>query len=60
MKKLRCKKEYGTWYYNKVMPDGDLEFPIYELFNENKMLISTFVYYQNMIYYVKTGVNLED
>ena len=30
-KKLKCKKEFGLWFYKKV-DGGDLDAPIYELY----------------------------
>lgn len=32
LKKVKIKKEYGEWYYLKYQ-DGDLDFPIYEIYN---------------------------
>ena len=41
MKKLRCKKEFGVWYYKKIVPScyDDLDAPIYELYDENNVLL---------------------
>ena len=33
MKKVRISKEYGVWYYNKIV-ENDMEFAIYEFWNE--------------------------
>lgn len=35
MKKVRVNKNYGVWYYKKET-SHDLEFPIYEFWNEEK------------------------
>lgn len=60
MKKLKCKKEYGIYYYIKENPTGygicDLRFPIYHLYNEEKEYINSFGYYNDMKYYLETGI----
>lgn len=35
IKKLRVKKEFGTWYYEKIR-EIDMEFDLYYLYNEKK------------------------
>lgn len=60
MKKLRCKKNLGVWYYIKETPNNNngLDAPIYELYNEQKEFINAFAYYSDMIYYLETGIIL--
>lgn len=57
MNKVKCKKEFGIWYYNKITPsiDNDLDAPIYELYDENKNLVNEFGSYGDMKYYIETG-----
>lgn len=55
MKKLRCKKEYGIWYYKKVM-SNDFDAPVYELYDENQKFVCDFAFYSDMKYYLETGV----
>lgn len=55
MKKLRCKKEYGIWYYKKVF-SNDFDGPIYELYNDKLEIVFDFAYYSDMKYYIETGV----
>ncbi|WP_407453550.1 hypothetical protein [Methanobrevibacter sp.] len=57
MKKLRCRKEFGVWYYEKVMPScyNDLDAPIYELYDENQNFVITCGCYDEMKYYIETG-----
>lgn len=60
MTKLRCKKEFGEWFYTKIVPDyyNDLDAPIYELYNNSKKFAGTFGCYSDMKYFVETGVML--
>ena len=55
--KLKCKKQYGTWYYHKITPDAmnDLDAPIYTLLDENGIFTCAFGSYGDMKYYVETG-----
>lgn len=57
MKKLRCKKEFGIWYYKKVMPSmyDDLDGAIYSLFNDKFEYIGDFAYYNDMKHYIEFG-----
>lgn len=57
MKKLKCKKEYGVWYYKKIAPNcyNGLDAPIYELYDENLNLEITCGCYDEMKLYVSTG-----
>lgn len=57
MTKLRCKKEYGKWFYEKES-SYDLDEPIYNLYNEEGKFISTFGGYNDMKYFVETGTIL--
>lgn len=57
MKKVRCKKEYGTWFYEKV-EHYDLDAPIYELYTEEGNFENTFGSYADMKYYIETGIVL--
>ena len=58
MKKLRCKKEFGIWFYEKENPNdyNDLDAPIYTLYDEQRNYICTFAYYNDMKYYLETGI----
>ena len=56
LKKLRCKKQYGTWYYEKTYDEGDKDFPLYYLYDEQGNEVNiTFPYYQGMKDYIETG-----
>ncbi len=61
MKKLKVKKQFGIWYYEKINPNiyNDLEFSIYILFDENMKPITEFGSYFDMKYFVMTGVRLD-
>ena len=52
MKKLRVNKQYGNWYYNKIR-EADLEFPIYEFWNEDKTECYIVALYSQMLEVVK-------
>lgn len=54
MKRLKCKKAYGLWQYEKI-EDYDLDAPIYELYDEHGAFVSSFGSYGDMKYYVETG-----
>ena len=58
-KKLRCKKEFGEWWYDKVEPNdwNGLDATIYELHEKNGD-ITVFGSYGDMKYYVETGIIL--
>jgi hypothetical protein len=60
MTKLRCKKEYGVFQYEKIVPScyNDLDGTIYELYDENGNYINSFGSYGDMKYYVETGIIL--
>lgn len=58
MKKLKCKKQFGVWFYTKINPDdlNDLDAPIYELYSIDGEPIGCFGCYSDMKYFVETGV----
>lgn len=57
LKKLRCKKEFGIWYYEKIMPNeyNDFDAPVWDLYDENKKYIGIAGSYNEMLYYVEHG-----
>lgn len=57
MKKLRIKKEYGLWYYEKICPswENDLDAPIYYLYDSEMELIASFGTYYQMAAAIKYG-----
>ena len=57
MKQLKCKKQFGVWYYRKIMPNvyNDLDAPIYELFNKDQEFVATCGCYDEMKYFIETG-----
>lgn len=59
-KKLRCKKEFGVWYYQKITPDGisDLDAPIFNLYDASGGFVAEFGSYGDMKYYVENGIIL--
>lgn len=60
MKKLRCKKQYGNWFYTTRKPDiyNDLDAPTYDLYDPQGKYVATFGCYNDMRYYVETGIIL--
>ena len=62
MKRLKCKKEFGVWYYEIEKPEKYgtciLDSPICHLYNENKQYENSFGNYGDMKYYVETGIIL--
>lgn len=60
MKKVRAKKEYGTWYYNRIKADNMncLDADVYELYDESQNFVTEFGSYGDMKYYIETGVIL--
>lgn len=60
IKKLRCKKEYGAWFYTTTRPDiyNELDAPTYDLYDHEGYYIATFGCYNDMRYYVETGIIL--
>lgn len=62
MKKLRCKKQFGVWYYIKEEPEKYgtciLDGTIYHLYNEEKQYEECFGSYNDMKHYVETGIVL--
>ena len=59
VKKLRCKKEFGEWFYDKIEPNdlNCLDATIYMLHDKNGGTIE-FGSYGDMKYYVETGIIL--
>ena len=55
LKKLRCNKSLGEWYYRKVS-DEDLDAPVFELYDSNQEFVMTFGFYSDMVYYITTGI----
>lgn len=58
MKKVRISKEYGTFYYEKIM-DYDLDAPIYEVYDSEKRYLITCGCYDEMIAFIKGGCTEE-
>lgn len=60
MKKVKCKKQYGKWFYEIIKPtfDNNLRFPIYILQKEDKTDGGEFGNYNDMKHYIETGINL--
>ena len=58
LKKLRCKKQYGVWFYRVEFPtwQNSLDAPIYKLYNAEREHVADFAYYGDMKIYVATGV----
>lgn len=52
IKKLRVKKEFGTWYYEKTR-ELDMEFDTYYLYNEKREYVGTFGIYNDMKYFIE-------
>lgn len=57
LKKLRCKKKFGTWFYRVIFPtwQNTLDAPIYELYDADKKHVADFAYYGDMKIYIETG-----
>ena len=60
VKKLKCRKELGTWYYQKITPDAYsfLDATVYNLYDGIGDFVATFGSYGDMKYYVETGIIL--
>lgn len=60
MKKVRTRKEFGTWYYIKVEADdlNELDAPIFKLYDEGGDWVDNFGSYGDMKYYIETGEHL--
>jgi hypothetical protein len=58
LQKLKCKKEFGVWFYKKIKPDcyNDLDGPIYELYDVNGKFVDEFGCYGDMKYFIETGI----
>lgn len=61
-KRVKCKKQYGIWYYKKEIPEKYgtclLDAPIYHLRNEERTDGGIFGSYSDMKHYIETGENL--
>lgn len=57
IKKLRVKKEYGVWYYEKYK-EIDVDWELYNLFNDKMECVGTFGIYNDMKYFIENGINL--
>lgn len=60
LKKLRIKKDYGTWYYEKCK-EIDVDWYLYDLYEEvddKKKYVGSFATYADMFYFIKYGINL--
>lgn len=55
MKQVRVAKKYGQWYYEKEL-DWDMEFAMYKLYDSEGRFVNSFAYYNDMVYYIKTGI----
>lgn len=57
MKRVRCKKQYGEWFYRKIQGDdyNELDAPIYELYDTEQRFVATFGSYGDMKLYIETG-----
>lgn len=59
MKKLKCKKQFGNWYYKIKKPSKfgtcALRFPVYLLIKEDGTDGGEFGSYGDMKHYVETG-----
>lgn len=57
LKMVRIAKTFGEWYYRKQTPNynNDLDGPIWELYDSNQEFVADFAYYNDMLYYIRTG-----
>lgn len=57
LKKVKCKKEFGVWYYTIIKPNiyNDLDGPIYNLYDINGKNVNEFGCYGDMKYFIETG-----
>ena len=62
MKKLKCKKQFGIWFYKIIKAERygtcAIEFDTYELYNEKKEFVNTFGCYGDLKYFVEKGIVL--
>ena len=60
MIKVRCRKELGTWFYDKLNGDdcNELDAPVYSLYDDNGKFVHNFGSYGDMKYYIETGIIL--
>lgn len=57
LKKLRCSKHLGTWYYKKIMPNvyNDYDAPVYELYDYMCKFVITCGSYDKLLMFIKYG-----
>ena len=62
MKKLKCKKQFGNWFYKIIKAEkyGScvIDFNIYELYNDKQEIINVFSSYRDLKYFVETKIIL--
>lgn len=62
MKRVKCKKEFGTWFYKVEKPEKYgtciLDGSIYHLYNDNNEYVNSFGSYGDMKYYIETKIIL--
>ena len=54
MKKVRVNEKYGVWYYNKI-EESELEFAVYEFWNEDKSECYSVAMYSQILECIKEG-----
>lgn len=52
MNKVRINEKYGVWFYNKI-EESELEFPIYEFWNEDRSEEYSVCKYSQMLECIK-------
>lgn len=62
MKKLKCKKQFGNWFYKIIKAEKygrcATEFDTYELYNDKQEFINVFGSYGDLKYFVETKIIL--
>lgn len=62
MKKLKCKKQFGTWYYKIIKAEKygtcAIEFDTYELYNSKQEFVNVFGSYGDLKYFIETEIIL--
>ena len=54
MKKMRCRKELGTWYYTRIVDFFKEVAPFYQLFDSEQTYIDDFDSYADMRAYIES------
>lgn len=54
MKQMRCRKELGTWFYEKHIDHWKEVAPFYVLYNESMEEVEEFDTYAEMLGYLET------